>query len=262
MLRALRTAALGMSAQQAGVDNIANNLANAGTTGYKRSNIVFHDLLYQSMQTGGTGEADARTQPASLQVGHGAAAVATVRNFTQGDLSQTNNQLDLAINGRGFFQLRRPDGSQAYTRDGTFTMSADGAIVDQTGLILEPEVNIPQDAVEIHISQDGVLKVRLQGEPDFVEIGQLELAMFQNPGGLNPLGGNVFEQTEASGEPVISTPGRDGIGVIKQGFLETANVDVVQEMVSLIAAQRAYEINSKMVTTGEEMLQIANNMKR
>ncbi len=262
MLRALRTAALGMSAQQSGVDNIANNLANAGTTGYKRSNIVFHDLLYQTVQAAGLGEAAGAAQPASLQVGHGASAVASVRNFTQGDLKQTGNTLDMAINGQGFFQMRRPDGSMAYTRDGTFTLSGEGAIVDQTGLPLEPEFTIPPEAVDIHVSQDGMLKVRMQGETEYTEIGQIELAMFSNPGGLTPLGGNLFEQTEASGEPTTGAPGESGLGMLRQGYLETANVDVVQEMVNLISAQRAYEINSKMVTTGEEMLQIANNMKR
>ena len=262
MLRALRTAALGMSTQQAGVDNIANNLANANTNGYKRSTVVFQDLLYQTVQAAGQGEAGGGAQPASLQMGHGAAAIATVRNFTQGSLTETGNALDLAINGDGFLQVRRPDGSIAYTRDGAFTLSADGAVVTQTGLALEPDLSLPAAAVEIHISQDGVVAVRLQGEPEMTEVGQLELARFPNPGGLNPLGGNLFEQTEASGEPTIGSPGQEGMGMIRQGFVEGSNVDVVKEMVDLIAAQRAYEINSKMVTTGEDMLQIANNLKR
>jgi len=251
-----------MSTQQAGVDNIANNLANANTTGYKRSTIVFQDLLYQTVQASGQGESSGAAPPASLQMGHGAAAIATVRNFTQGSLSETGNALDLAVNGEGFLQVRRPDGSVAYTRDGTFSLSADGAVVTQTGLSLEPDMSLPAEAVEIHISQDGVVSVRLQGEPEMVEAGQLELARFPNPSGLNPLGGNLFEQTEASGEPTIGSPGQEGLGVILQGYLETANVDVVKEMVDLIAAQRAYEINSKMVSTSEDMLQIANNLKR
>ena len=262
MLRALRTAALGMSTQQAGVDNIANNLANVNTNGYKRSTIVFQDLLYQTVQAAGQGEAGGGAQPASLQMGHGAAAIATVRNFTQGSFSETGNALDLAINGEGFLQVLRPDGSIAYTRDGAFTLSADGAVVTQTGLALDPDLSIPAEAIEIHISQDGVVAVRLQAEPEMVEVGQIELARFANPSGLNPLGGNLFEQTEASGEPSIGTAGQEGLGVIRQGFLEASNVDVVKEMVDLIMAQRAYEINSKMVTTGEDMLQIANNLKR
>lgn len=262
MLRALQTAALGMSAQQAGVDNIANNLANANTTGYKRSTIVFHDLLYQTVQAPGQGEGAGAAPGGTLQMGHGAAAVASVRNFTQGGFVETGNPLDLALSGDGFLQVLRPDGSIAYTRDGTFTLNADGTIVNQTGLPLEPDLNVPPDATEIHVSQDGLVSIRMQGDTDMVEVGQLELARFSNPGGLTPLGGNLFEQTEASGEPTIGTPGQDGLGVIRQGFLEGANVDVVQEMVNLITAQRAYEINSKMVTTSEEMLQVANNLKR
>lgn len=251
-----------MSAQQTGVDNIANNLANANTTGYKRSTIVFHDLLYQTIQAAGTAETGGTAQPATLQIGHGAAPVATVRNFTQGGMIETGNSLDLAINGAGFLQVRSPDGSVAYTRDGTLTLSSDGMLVTQTGLTIEPDIVVPAEAVQIHISQDGLVRARLQGEPDLVELGQLELVRFANPGGLHPLGGNLFEQSEASGEPTIGMPGQDGLGMVRQGFLEGANVDVVQEMVNLIAAQRAYEINSKMVTTSEEMLQIANNLKR
>ena len=260
MLRALRTAALGMSAQQTGVDNTANNLANANTTGYKRSSIVFHDLLYQNVQA--HGEESGGAAPASMQMGHGATAIATVRNFAQGSLAETGNALDIAINGDGFFQVRKPDGTIAFTRDGTFALSADGEIVTQTGLPIEPDIAIPPEATDIHISQDGIVSARMQGEPEPIELGQLELARFANPGGLGSLGGNLFEQTSASGQPTIGLPGDDGLGMLGQGFLETANVDVVQEMVNLITAQRAYELNSKMVTTSEEMLQIANNVKR
>jgi flagellar basal-body rod protein FlgG len=262
MLRALRTAALGMSAQQSGVDNIANNLANANTTGYKRSTIVFQDLLYQTVQAAGENEAGGAARPANLQMGNGSAPIATVRNFTQGGLVETGNALDIAINGDGFLQVLRADGSIAYTRDGTLSISADGSLITQTGLVIEPDVNIPPDAVEVSISQDGLVSVRMQGEPDRVEIAQLELARFSNPGGLLAIGGNLYEQTEASGDPVLGTPGTEGIGAIRQGYLEGSNVDVVQEMVNLITAQRAYEINSKMITTSEDMLQVANNLKR
>jgi flagellar basal-body rod protein FlgG len=261
MLRALRTAALGMSAQQSSVDNTANNLANANTTGYKRSTVVFQDLLYQNVRAGGE-EAAGGAAPASMQMGHGAAAVATMRNFGQGSMTETGNSLDLAINGDGFFQVRRPDGSIAFTRDGTFTLSADGELVTQNGLLVEPDVIIPPEAVEVNVSQDGIVMARLQGEPDPIELGQVELARFANPAGLRGLGGNLYEPTDASGEPTIGIPGTDGLGMISQGYLEAANVDVVQEMVNLISAQRAYELNSKMVTTSEEMLQIANNVKR
>jgi len=262
MLRALRTAALGMSAQQAGVDNIANNLANANTTGYKRTNLVFHDLLYQTIQTAGQGEGSGSARPATLQMGHGASAIATVRNFSQGGLNETGNAQDIAIMGDGFFQIQKPDGSIAFTRDGTFGKSSEGTLITQTGLAVEPNLTIPDEAISVHISQDGLVMVKIAGEPDLVEIGQLELARFSNPGGLNPIGGNLFEQTDASGEPTISTPGQDGLGTLMQGYLESGNVDVVQEMVNLITAQRAYEINSKMITTSEEMMQLANNMKR
>lgn len=262
MLRALRTAALGMSAQQTGVDNIANNLANANTTAYKQSTIVFQDLLYQSIQAPGQGETAGDTPPASLQIGHGAAAIATVRKFSQGGFVETGNSLDLAINGNGFFQIQQPDGTIAYTRDGTFTLNEDGTLVTQTGLTIEPELSIPPDAIEIHVSQDGMVKVRTQGDPEMFEVGRIELARFQNPAALNPMGGNLFEQTVSSGQPLIGNPGEEGIGVVRQGYLEGANVDVVQEMVNLISAQRAYEINSKMVTTSDDMLQLANNLKR
>lgn len=262
MLRALHTAALGMSAQQKGVDNISNNLANANTRGYKRSKIVFQDLLYQNIQAPGAGDQGEGAPPAQLQVGHGASAVATVRNFTQGGLKETGNQLDVAINGNGFFQVRQPDGSLAFTRDGTFTLSPEGEIVTQNGLSLEPPATIPPDAVQVNISQNGIVTARLQGEPEPIELGQIELARFANPAGLQAKGGNLYLQSEASGQPVIGAPGQDGLGTVRQGYLESANVDVVQEMVSLIEAQRAYEINSKMVSTSEDMLSVASNIKR
>ena len=262
MPRSLHTAALGMQAQQTSVDNISNNLANANTTGYKRSRVVFHDLLYQNVQAGGEGEAGGGAPPASLQMGHGATAIATVRNFTQGSFAATGNAMDMAINGDGFFQVRKADGSIAYTRDGTFTLSADGNLVTQTGQMVEPSINVPPDAVEVNVDKNGIVSARLQGEAESIELGQLELARFTNPAGLRATGGNLFEQTESSGEPFISSPGLDGVGTVRQGFLEEGNVDVVQEMVSLIQAQRAYEINSKMMTTSEDMLSTANNVKR
>ena len=258
MLRALRTAALGMSAQQNSVDNTANNLANANTTGFKRSTVVFQDLLYQSVQRGGEGE----QRPAALQLGTGAAVVATQRTFLQGTLTQTGNSLDLGINGEGFLQARRPDGTIVYTRDGTFTLEATGRVVTQSGLTLEPDLEVPPETQEIQISGDGIVRVRLQDEPEPLEIGQIEVAQFSNPAGLRSIGGNFYEQTEASGEPQIGPPAEGGAGLLQQGFLEASNVDVVQEMVDLITAQRAYEMNSKMITTSEEMLQIANGMKR
>ena len=260
MLRALRTAALGMSAQQTSVDNTANNLANANTTGFKKSRVAFQDLLYQRVRAAG-GE-DGAAPPATLQLGHGALAVATISTFTQGSLSETGNALDLAVNGNGFFAVQRPDGSRSYTRDGTFTITAEGLMVTQSGFALDPGIEIPPDALDLQIQADGVVRARLPGEPEPVELGQIELTRFQNPAGLRALGGNLFAQSEASGEPIVAPPGEDGVGTVLQGVLEASNVDVVQEMVDLIASQRAYELNSKMVQAGEEMLQIANSVKR
>lgn len=259
--RSLQTAALGMKAQQTKVDNIANNLANANTTGFKRSRAVFQDLLYQNVQASGEGETGTG-EPAELQMGHGATAVATVRNFSQGGFAETGNSLDLAINGDGFFQVRRPDGSIAYTRDGTFTLSSDGNIVTQTGMQVQPSINVPPDAVEIAVNKEGVVSARLQGESEMIELGQLELARFTNAAGLRAKGGNLYEQTEASGEPFLGAPGRNGMGSVRQGFLEKGNVEVVKEMTSLIEAQRTYELNSKMVKTSDNMMQTANNVKR
>ena len=260
MLRALRTAALGMSAQQTSVDNTANNLANANTTGFKKARVAFQDLLYQRVRAAG-GE-DGAAPPTSLQLGHGALAVATVGTFTQGSLSETGNALDIAVNGEGFFPVQMPDGSRAYTRDGAFTMTADGLLITQSGFALDPGVEIPADALDVQIQSDGTVRVRLPGEEMPTEVGQIELARFQNPAGLRALGGNLFAPSEGSGEPIVAPPGEDGLGTVQQGFLEASNVDVVQEMVDLIASQRAYELNSKMVQAGEEMLQIANSVKR
>ncbi len=259
--RSLQTAALGMNTQQTRVDNIANNLANANTTGFKRSRAVFQDLLYQNVQADGEGEGTG-AEPAELQMGHGSTTVATMRNFSQGGFAETGNSLNMAINGDGFFQVRRPDGSLAFTRDGTFTLSSDGNIVTQTGMQVEPNINVPPDAMEIDVDKEGVVSARLQGESEMIELGQLELARFSNKNGLRAVGGNLYEQTEASGEPFLGAPGRNGMGSVRQGFLEKGNVEVVKEMTSLIQAQRTYELNSKMVKTSDNMMQTANNVKR
>lgn len=261
MLRALHTAALGMQAQQTNVDNTANNLANANTTGFKQSQVVFQDLLYETVQAADAGESEGGP-PSSLQIGHGATAVATVRNFTPGSPQETGNPLDIAIEGDGFLQVRRPDQTVAYTRDGNLSVDATGRVMTQSGLPLEPEIVVPEDATKVEIAKNGMVKAYFQGESEPTEIGQIELTRFSNPGGLEAVGGNLYEGTDASGWPVIGVPGTDGLGTVRQGFLEGSNVNVVQEMVGLIRAQRAYEINSKMVTTSEEMLQTANNIKR
>lgn len=263
MLRALHTASLGMQAQQTNVDNTANNLANANTTGFKQSRVVFQDLLYETVQAVDESESgDNSGQPSSLQIGHGATAVATVRSFKQGGFTETGNPLDVAIAGDGFLQVRQSDDTVAYTRDGTLTQDANGRLITQSGLPIEPEIVVPEDATAVEISNNGVVRVQFQNDPEPVEIGQIELTRFANPGGLSAQGGNLYEATQASGRPIIGVPGENGLGSLRQGFLESSNVDVVQEMVNLISAQRAYEINSKMITTSEEMLQTANNLKR
>ncbi|MCS7082536.1 MAG: flagellar basal-body rod protein FlgG [Bacteroidetes bacterium] len=261
MIRALYTAALGMRAQQMGVDVIAHNLANANTTAFKRTRVEFQDLFYQRVPV--VPEArNERTPPAELELGHGVQAVATARNFVQGSLIETGNALDLAIQGEGFFQIERPDGTIVYTRDGSFTLNEQGEILTSTGLPLVGRFVIPPEAASVVIGSDGTILVTLHGQSQPVQVGQIELARFINPEGLRPIGGNLYEATPASGEPILGVPNADGMGAIKQGFLEQSNVDVVQEMVNLIVAQRAYEINTKMVQTTDELWSMTNNMKR
>ncbi|WP_434084128.1 flagellar basal-body rod protein FlgG [Fodinibius sediminis] len=264
MSRALSTAALGMSAQQKTVDNIANNLANVSTTGFKRSTIAFQDLFYQNIATSkrGGSMADGSSGGGRLQMGHGAKPAATVRNFSQGSVQETGGSLDLAINGTGFFQVEMPDGSISYTRDGNFTMDANGRLVTQSGLPLADQIDIPEDTVGVQISQDGIVTAKLDGDRGTIDLGQIELAKFVNPGGLEALGDNLFGTTETSGMPFYGTPGMEGFGGLQQGFLEQSNVDIVTEMVSLIEAQRAYETNSKMVQTAEDMMAMTNSIKR
>lgn len=262
MLRALRTAALGMSAQSLRVDNIANNLANINTTGFKKSTIEFQDLFYQSFRAAGVADQLNTELPTELQVGHGNRPISTVKNFGQGTVVQTSNTLDIALNGEGFFQIQQPDGSIAYTRDGGFNLSSKGQIVNAVGLLLEPEISLPEDAVSVSIGADGIMSVLLPGETEPEELGQIELAKFINPAGLKSIGGNLYQATTASGEPLLGNPGKEGFGKLLQGFLEKSNVNVMQEMVNLIVAQRAYQINSKAIRTAEQMMSTATNLKR
>jgi len=262
MIKAMRTAASGMAAQQMNVDNIANNLANVNTTGFKQSKVEFQDVLYQRLAQAGVSTATGATIPTNLEVGYGVKPVATTRNFNMGELQPTENPLDLAIQGNGFFQITLPDGTIGYTRDGTFKMSADGRLVTSDGFYLYPEITIPEDTNSISISPQGVVSVMQAGQSEPTELGQLELARFINPAGLSAMGNNLYTMTAASGEPLTATPGEEGMGTIAQGYLEISNVDVVTEMVNMIIAQRAYEINSKAIQTGEDMAQIANNLKR
>ena len=262
MLRSLRIAALGMTAQQLNVDTIANNLANVNTTGYKKNAVEFQDLLYENINLGAA-ESDSKTvQPLGLQVGLGNRPVSTYRSFSQGALAETGNPLDLCINGNGFMQILRADGSLAYTRDGTLRINSEGYIVTSSGLKLYPEIVMPEGVSGINIGQNGVISVSYEDEREPEEIGQIELVSFINPAGLKAIGGNLYTDTDSSGEANFGYPGEEGYGTIIQGYLEKSNVDIVQEMINLIVAQRAYEINSKAIKTSDELLAIANQIKR
>jgi len=262
MLRSLRTAALGMAAQQMNVDTIANNLANVNTTGFKRSSVEFQDLLYETIQAGGSNGQEAKDKPSELQIGLGNKPIATHRSYSQGNITDTGNPLDIAINGKGFFQVQMPDGSIKYTRDGAFRMNATGQLVNSAGLRMYPEITLPDNTASVAISQDGIVSVLLEGEPTPLEVGQIELTNFMNAGGLRSIGGNLLEATEASGDAIYGMAGEEGYGTVLQGYLEKSNVDVVKEMIDLIVAQRSYEINSKAVKTADELLAMTNNLKR
>jgi flagellar basal-body rod protein FlgG len=261
MNTALRTAATGMFGQQTNIDTIANNLANVNTTGFKKSRPEFQDLMYQTIQTTGSTQDPNVRQPMELQIGNGAVPVATQRFFGQGDVQPTQNSLDVAIQGEGFLQVRKADGTLAYTRDGSLKIAGDGSLVTSQGYFLEPRVTFSSDTNEIAISSDGVIEVKNTGESESSKLGQFEMVRFINPAGLHAIGGNLYVETPASGPPMIGTPGSEGFGEMKQGYLESSNVDVVEEMINMITAQRAYEINAKTVKSVEEMLSVANNLK-
>lgn len=262
MIRALYTAASGMDAQQSNIDVIANNLANVNTAGFKKSRMEFQDLVYQQMQAAGSPTSTSSEAPVGLEVGLGTMPAATTRDFSNGNLRATNAPFDLAIEGRGFFQVTLPNGETGYTRAGSFHLSADGTLVTSDGYPLEPQIAIPQDAISVTISRAGIVSAQIAGQSAVQELGTIELAIFQNPAGLQALGGNIFVATTASGEPTTGAPGQDGIGTIVQGFLENSNVSVVEEMVNMILAQRAYEANSKVVRASDEMLTQVNNLVR
>lgn len=262
MIKAMRTAASGMAAQQMNVDNIANNLANVNTTGFKRSKVEFQDVLYQNFRRAGTASSIGTQVPVGLDIGYGTRPSATVREFSTGDLSLTTNPLDIAIEGGGFFQVQLPDGNTGYTRDGAFKLSANGQFVTSDGYFVLPELTVPEDAMAISVGQDGIVQVHQFGQDDPVDIGQFELARFVNPAGLAAIGRNILLQTSASGDPTTDVPGQGGLGFVNQGYLEMSNVQVVDEMVNMIVAQRAYEMNSKAIQTADDMSQVANNLKR
>ncbi len=263
MIRALYSAGSGMTAQQLNVDNIAHNLANANTAGFKMRRAQFQDLMYQSMVQPGAAAGSQTVVPSGLQLGLGTRTVSNEIVFTQGDFSQTNNPLDLVIQGKGFFQIRRPSGEVAYSRSGNFHLDRDGNVVTQDGDPMEPQITLPPEAQAIAVAADGTVSYTLPGQAAAQVAGQIQLANFVNPAGLNSIGKNLMMPTDSSGDPQIGTPGgQEGIGSLLQGYVEQSNVSVVSEFISLIIAQRAYEANSKIVKAADEMYQQANNVTR
>lgn len=261
MLRALWTAASGMTTQQTNIDNIANNLANVNTAGFKKTRLNFEDLLYQEIRPAGAATAAGVSHPTGIQIGLGSMVVAAEKIFSQGNFQQTSNPLDLTVEGDGFFQVTLPDGSIGYTRSGSFKLDSNGNIVTPEGYLLEPAISVPENALEIVVGSDGTVSVTLPGEQQPSEVGNIEIARFINPAGLKAIGRNIFIPTGASGEATTGAPGEDGLGTVAQGILEMSNVNVVEEMVNMITGQRAYEINAKAIQTGDQMLQIVNNLK-
>ena len=254
MIRSLWIARTGMDAHQTQLDVITNNLANVRTNGFKRARAVFEDLLYQTMRQPGALNTQQNTIPAGLQIGTGVRPVATQRIQTQGNLQQTSNSLDVAVQGEGFFQIQMPDGTLAYTRDGSFQKDAQGVMVTSSGFPVQPQVTIPPDTVSLTIGRDGVVSALQAGQAAPTQIGQLQLATFVNTGGLQSVGENLYVETASSGTPTPNTPGTNGAGLLNQGFVETSNVNVVEELVQMIQTQRAYEINSRAIQTSDEML--------
>lgn len=254
MIRSLWISKTGLDAQQMQLDTISHNLANVGTNGYKRAHAQFEDLLYQNLRQSGAQETQQTQLPAGLQLGTGVRPVGTSRVFSQGNLNRSENPLDLAISGNGFFQVAMPDGSTAYTRDGALRVDAQGQLVTANGFALQPAITLPGNATSVTIGSDGVVSAMVPGNAAATTVGQLQIASFVNPAGLDPQGQNLFRETAASGTPTVGTPGLNGLGTISQGYVETSNVNVVEELVAMIQTQRAYEINSKSIQTSDQML--------
>ena len=262
MIRALFSAATGMTAQELNVDNIANNLANANTVGFKSRRVQFEDLLYQNVIQPGAAAGSQTTVPCGLQLGLGTKPVSNEIVYTQGAFQQTGNTFDLSIQGNGFFQIRLPSGNLAYTRNGAFQVDRNGNVVDAQGNPLEPQITIPNTAQSVTIAQDGTVSYTLQGQTAAQIAGQIQLANFANPAGLNSLGSNLYQPTDASGDPVVDVPGgQSGMGTLQQGYLEQSNVSVVQEFINMIVAQRTYEANSKVVKAADDMYSEINNLQ-
>ncbi len=258
-MRSLNIAATGLAAQQMNIDTISQNLANMTTTGYKAARADFQDLIYQDLERVGANSTDQGTiRPTGIQVGLGVKTGAISRNGGQGTLQNTNNSLDLAVQGKGYFQVELPDGTIAYTRDGAFTVSEEGIIVTRDGFTISPSITIPDDAIGVSINQSGEVEVAIQGQIEPTLLGQIEMATFLNPNGLQPTGDNLFLETAASGTPTLGNAGEDGVGTILQGYLENSNVDPVAEITELIIAQRAYEMNTNVLSAADQMLQSLN----
>jgi flagellar basal-body rod protein FlgG len=260
MIRSLWIAKTGMEAQQTQMDVISNNLANVSTNGFKRSRAVFEDLLYQNLRQPGAQSSQQTEIPSGFQLGTGVRPIATERLHTQGNLVQTSNQLDVAIQGAGFFQVLQPDGTTAYTRDGSFQTDSQGQIVTSNGFVVQPAITIPANATSVTIGQDGVVTITQPGASAPVQVGSMQLATFINPSGLESLGQNMYMETASSGTPSTNVPGTNGTGSVSQGYVETSNVNVVEELVNMIQSQRAYEINSKAITVSDQMLQKLTQM--
>jgi len=255
MIRSLWIAKTGLDAQQTQIDVISNNLANVGTNGFKRARAVFEDLLYQTIRQPGAQSSQQTQLPSGLQIGTGVRPVASSRIFTQGNLQQTGNSLDIAINGQGFFQVQTPDGTTAYTRDGAFHVDANGQLVTSNGFAVQPAITIPANALAITVAQDGTVSVTQSGSVTPTQVGAIQLASFINPAGLSAQGQNLYAESAASGSASTGAPGSNGMGLLNQGYVETSNVNVVEELVNMIQTQRAYEINSKAIQTSDQMLQ-------
>ncbi len=258
MNQALWVAKTGLDAQQTRMAVVSNNLANVNTTGYKQGRAVFEDLLYQNVRQSGGQTSQDTMLPSGMNLGTGVRVVATEKLFTQGSLLQTDNAMDVAINGRGFFQIQTPNGDIAYTRDGAFQVDDQGQLVTSSGYIVDPGISIPDGAQTITIGNDGIVTVKLAGQSATTQVGTLQIADFINPVGLQPVGENLYIETAASGSPQPGTPGQDGLGTLAQGALESSNVNVVSELVNMIETQRAYEMNSKAISTNDRMMQYIN----
>jgi len=261
-MQSLYTSSTGMLGMQTQIDTTANNIANVNTIGFKKSRAEFADLMYRTMEYAGTSTSDTTKSPTGIEVGMGVRSTAINKIFSEGSLKQTDNKLDMAITGQGFFKMELPDGTEVYSRNGAFKLDENGAVVNSDGYQLIPQIVVPEDATDITIGTDGTVTVVQPGQPQATQIGNILLTNFINPAGLHALGDNLYIETDSSGQPTDDTPGLNGLGVIRQGFVELSNVQLVVELTDLITGQRAYDANSKVITTSDEMLQTTNNLKR